>query len=62
MQMITCRLYQLAIADSLGAIGEVVFDEDLVFFALSGLPSDYENFVMNIESMKLPITFIELRA
>ena len=39
-----------------------MFDEDLVFFALNGLPFDYENFVMNIESMKLPITFTELRA
>ena len=48
------------ITDSLNAIGDGVFDEDMVFFALNGLPSDYENFVMNIESMKLPITFTEV--
>ena len=50
------------LVDSLGSIRDVVSDEDLVFFALSGLPSYYENFVMNFESMKLPITFKELRA
>ena len=49
------------IVNSLGTIRDVVYDEDLVFFALSGLPSYYENFMMNIESMKLPITFTEHR-
>ena len=50
------------IVNSLGTIRDVVSDEDLVFFALSGLPSYYEKFMMNIESMKLSITFTEHRA
>ena len=59
MQM-TYRLYQTI--DSFDTIGDMLSDEDLVFFALMCLPSDYENFVMNIELMKLSITFTELRA